>query len=168
METIAAELASQYLASLAMLENAVKACPESLWRDPAYKNRFWHVAYHVLFFTHLYLAADLGTYHPWENHRTDAELLGPKPWAPHEQLAPVEPYTPAEILAFLAFIRAEVASVLPGLDLAAPSGFDWLPMRKLELQLYNIRHLMLHTGELSDRLGSAYGLDMPWVSRLPV
>jgi len=27
------------------------------------------------------------------------------------------------------------------------SGFDWLPFDKLELQFYNIRHIMQHTGE---------------------
>jgi hypothetical protein len=34
---------SQYLASLEMLRGAVIQCPDSLWDDPAYKNRFWHV-----------------------------------------------------------------------------------------------------------------------------
>ena len=37
-----------------MLENALEQCPEDLWFSEEYKNRTWHIAYHVLFYTHLY------------------------------------------------------------------------------------------------------------------
>jgi hypothetical protein len=36
----------------------------------------------------------------------------------------------------------------------------------LELQLYNIRHLQLHTGELCERLGTT-GVDVEWVGARP-
>jgi len=45
---------SQYGASLDMLKQAVEKCPVSLWDDRRYRNRFWHIAYHALFYTHLY------------------------------------------------------------------------------------------------------------------
>jgi len=45
----------------------------------------------------------------------------------------------------------------------SPSGFDWQPISKLELQIYNIRHLQQHTGELMERLGSRANLDMDWI-----
>jgi hypothetical protein len=38
-----------------MLQEAVVKCPESLWKDREYENAFWHIAYHTLYFTHLYL-----------------------------------------------------------------------------------------------------------------
>jgi hypothetical protein len=49
------------------------------------------------------------------------------------------------------------------LDPEAESGFYWLPMNKLELQIYNIRHLQQHTGELMERLGSRAGVEVDWV-----
>ncbi|MCB9122287.1 MAG: hypothetical protein H6640_21400 [Caldilineaceae bacterium] len=52
---------------------------------------------------------------------------------------------------------------MPQTDLSAPSGFDWLPMNKLELQIYSMRHLQQHAGELMERLGSRAGIDVPWV-----
>ena len=45
---------SQYHATLDMLEEAIRACPEDLWTDPGFKNTFWHVAYHAIFYTHLF------------------------------------------------------------------------------------------------------------------
>jgi hypothetical protein len=52
---------------------------------------------------------------------------------------------------------------VPQLDLAAESGFYWLPFDKAELQIYNIRHLQQDAGELMERLGSRAGLDVEWV-----
>ena len=46
---------SQYLAALEMLKQAILDCPDSVWDDPEHKNRFWHIAYHTLFYTHLCL-----------------------------------------------------------------------------------------------------------------
>jgi hypothetical protein len=36
-------------------------------------------------------------------------------------------------------------------------------MTTLELQIYSIRHLMQHTGELMDRLGRRTGAEIDWV-----
>lgn len=47
------------------------------------------------------------------------------------------------------------------MDMDAPSGFHWPPFGKLELQFYSLRHLMLHIGELAERLG-AQGIDVEW------
>ncbi|MEZ4615730.1 MAG: hypothetical protein R2867_09495 [Caldilineaceae bacterium] len=51
---------SQFLAALAMLEQSVIRCPDALWDDPNDKTKFWHIAYHALFYTHLYLHTDRG------------------------------------------------------------------------------------------------------------
>jgi hypothetical protein len=44
-----------------------------------------------------------------------------------------------------------------------PSGFYWLPMNKLELQIYNIRHIHAHAGELAERLSQRAGIEIDWV-----
>ena len=57
-------LISQYQASLEMFKQTITKCPELLWNSPGDKAKFWQIAYHALFYTHLYLQelrADLHT-----------------------------------------------------------------------------------------------------------
>ena len=158
-----AAIKSQYLAALEMLRQAITHCPESLWDDPQDKNRFWHVAYHALFYTHLYLQDREEDFTPWAKHRKDHNFLGPVPWPPHYVPQLGEPYTQDEILAYCALCEQQVRERVDALDLETASGFYWLPFGKLELQFYNIRHLQQHTGELMERLGARAGIDVDWV-----
>ncbi len=57
---------SQYLAALEMLKQAVVKCPDPLWNAAEDGNKFWHVAYHALFYTHLYLQDTEKDFKPWE------------------------------------------------------------------------------------------------------
>lgn len=156
---------SQYLAALAMLEQAVVRCPDELWDNEEDKGKFWHVAYHVLFYTHLYLQKTEHDFQPWARHRPDYEQMGPPPWAPDQQPEIGEPYPKADVLEYLAFCRKEVAIHTAELNLDAPSGFEWLPFTKFELQIYSIRHLQQHVGELMERLGRRAGVDVDWVGK---
>lgn len=154
---------SQYYASLEMLRQAIVECPGSLWHAPAYKNQFWHVAYHVLFFTHLYLQPSAEDFVPWEKHREKYTSLRPS----EEGAGTVEPYSKEEILAYHELCCEQVEERVTSLDLEAESGFHWLPFDKLELQIYNIRHIQQHTGELYERLGVSKDIEMNWVAMKP-
>jgi len=145
-------IASQYRAALEMLRLAIAACPESLWNDQEDKNRFWHVSYHVLFYTHLYLQPSREGFSPWSKHRDQVQ-----------NLEAGEPYSRAEILEYHEVVRQEVEEQVALLNLDAESGFHWLPFGKLELQFYNIRHLQHHTGELYDRLGTRENISVDWI-----
>jgi hypothetical protein len=164
---ITGSITSQYLAALEMLKQAVVLCPELLWNSADDKNKFWHIAYHALFFTHLYLHESLKTFKPWPGHRPEYENLGPLPWPPHDMPKIGEPYDRAALLEFVAFCQQEVMGKVPRFDLQAPAGFDWLPFNRLELHLYNIRHLQQHTGELMERLGTRASIEFGWVIRAP-
>jgi hypothetical protein len=150
---------SQYLAALEMLKKAVSSCPPRRWDDLNDKTRFWQVAYHALFYTHLYAQVSVQDFTPWTHHRPDSENLG----------KPVNiAYTPAEVLAYLDFCAQELRSKLPLTDLQADSsGFHWLPFGKLELQIYNIRHLQHHAAELMGRLDERDGIELPWIGKQP-
>ena len=156
-------VARQYRASLAMLGQAISMCPESLWLDATYPNRYWHVAYHAVFYTHLYLHTSEADFRPWKEHRTDYQFLGPRPWAPYEKVKIETPFTREEVAEYGQICRAEVDARVRALDLDAPSGFHWLPFNKLELQFYNIRHLQHHTGQLADRLRKELNTGIDWV-----
>jgi hypothetical protein len=156
-------LARQYRASMAMLKDAVTKCPESLWLAAEYPNKFWHIAYHVLYCTHMYLENSRDEFIPWKKHREDYQWLGPLPWPPHDRPKIGTPYSKEEILEYLEICSEEIETRVPGLDFSAPSGFSWLPFNKLELQLYNLRHLQHHTAQLIDRLRTAAQIGVAWV-----
>jgi hypothetical protein len=143
---------SQYLASLEMLKLAIENCPDALWDDSADKNKFWQVAYHALFYMHLYLQPSEQDFAPWVKHRPA-----------HRLSQTADPYSKEEVLEYLAFCQQQAEEKVPQLNLKAESGFDWLPFDKAELQIYNIRHLQQHAGELMERLGSRAGIEIEWV-----
>jgi hypothetical protein len=153
----------QYGAALEMLRLAIVQCPAARWDDPKGRKQFWLVAYHTIFYTHLYLSDNLGTFKPWEKYRKGIHRLGPAP----EKAETGEPYSQEEILEFLELCRKTVVDRVPSIDLGTASGFDWLPFNKLELQLYNLRHLQHHAAELIEWLGANEGIDVDWVGMAP-
>jgi hypothetical protein len=154
--------ARQYLATLAMLKQAIVECPEELWLDSKYTNLFWHIAYHSVFYTHLYLHAAEAEFQPWARHRKDANYLGGRRDT-HESVTPVEPYTRTDTLEYHALCCEEVKAKVPAVPLDRESGFSWLPFNRFEVHLYNLRHLAHHTGQLADRLRTVAGIGIPWV-----
>jgi len=68
---------SQYHAALSMLRQSISQCPPAIWDDPNDHNKFWHMAYHALFYTHLYLSTSDGEFKPWVMHREDYQFMGP-------------------------------------------------------------------------------------------
>jgi hypothetical protein len=152
----------QYKSSLAMLRHAIELCPESLWLVGS-PNRYWHIAYHALFYTHLYLARNEAEFVPWQHNRPDYNFLGENPGKPGVPSKIDLPYTQLELLHYADFCDGEVGRQTAALDLEAPSGFHWLPFNKLEVQFYNLRHLSHHTGQLADRLRSHANIGLPWI-----
>jgi hypothetical protein len=153
----------QYGAALEMLRLAIVQCPDARWNDAQGRKMFWLVAYHALFYTHLYLSDNLGKFKPWEKYRKDIHRLGSFP----EKSAVGEPYCQEEMLEFLELCRQTVVEKVTSQNLEAESGFEWLPFNKLELQLYNIRHLQHHAAELIEWLGANAGIDVDWVGTAP-
>jgi hypothetical protein len=153
---------SQYLASLEMLNQAILQCPGELWDDASFPNQFWQIAYHVLFYTHLYLQPTEEDFVSWGKHKKDYHTFeGLKEATPDP--GKISPYAKEEVLEYLEFCRREVYLKVESLDLEAESGFYWLPFNKMELQFYNIRHLQHHTGDLSERLGTNADIHIRWV-----
>jgi hypothetical protein len=148
-----------------MLGQAIDVCPEPLWlaASGASPNRFWHIAFHALFYTHFYLAKDEADFVAWHLHRAEYNYLGENFFKPGVKPQIDQPYTQPELREYLEFCHGEVDRQTVALDLEAPSGFYWLPIDKLELQLYNLRHLAHHEGQLSERLRSQANLGVRWV-----
>lgn len=151
-------LTSQYLASLDMLKQTIIECPEPLWNAAGDKNKFWEVAYHAIYFIHEYLADSYDAFIPWSKHQPGYEDFAP--------LTPRRPYDKATILEYLAFCQQHVVERVPQLNLASLEGHG-RSFTALELQIYSLRHVMQHVGELAERLGSRTGAEINWVGQHP-
>ncbi len=163
---------AQFGAAIDMLDNALVACPDSLWHQPVWHDadipsqgaEFWYVAYHALFWLDLYLSGSVEGFAP------------PAPFALEELdpagVLPPRPYTREELRTYLAFARQKCHTALASLtDERAhqPVVFPWAKGQDfsyVELQLYNMRHVQEHAAQLSLLLGQ-YGIHTyaSWVAR---
>jgi hypothetical protein len=166
-EILRAALKSQYHASLAMLRHGIERCPEDLWYSQEQVNALWQIAYHTLFFTHLYLQPNEAAFRPWENHQRHVQhedgMTGPHD--PHSTLPLIpEPYSREQVLKYWEVCDEMVDSAVDALDLlSAESGFSWYHASKLEHQIVNIRHIQLGAAQLAARLRAKLNIGLDWV-----
>jgi hypothetical protein len=73
-------LKSQYHAARAMLREAIERCPPDEWSDTGHTNRFWQVAYHTLFYTHLYLQRNEAAFRRWPQQHGDEDGISADPY----------------------------------------------------------------------------------------
>ena len=166
----------QFGAAIDMLENALLACPDSLWKQrlwsastdsslPPELGEFWYVAYHTLFWLELYLSGS-----------REEEFTPSAPFSWTEQDPPVSlarPYTREELHAYLASTRQQCHDTLVTLtdeQARRTVEYPWARGRTvsfLELQMYNMRHVQEHAAQLSLFLGR-HGIPdeaLDWVPR---
>jgi hypothetical protein len=158
-EALRTALKSQHHAALAMLRAAIRNCPDDLWtKRDGHASPFWLIAYHTLFYTHLYLQPNNRVFRPWEHHRRGIQHMGRSPKTQR-------PYTRDEVLAYLRVCESAVDDAVDAMDLNSPrSGFSWYKLPKLEHQIINIRHIQYHQAQLADRLRAATGAGVDWAS----
>jgi hypothetical protein len=153
-------LLGQLRASVAMARQCIERIPDSEWEIGTPHRPFWRMAYHTLFYAHLYACQDLASYTPWEKHQDDAsdlwEVADPKP---------VRTYTRQEMLDYCDHVHNALGELVPELDLATETcGFDWYSLPKLDHLLLNLRHVSIHVGQLQERCYAA-GVDLKWVTQ---
>jgi len=160
-------LKSQYRSALAMLRETIELCPDNLWSRDEDENSFWQVAYHTLFFAHLYIQPDEHAFNPWEHHVADVQYPDgiPGPPDPESKLPLVaEPYAKAQMLAYCTFCEQMIDDAVEAFDILSPeSGFSWYKVSKLEHQIINVRHIQHGAAQLADRLRSAASIGINWV-----
>ena len=164
--TISVILTSQFHATLSMLAECVERCPDQHWDgsapDVVGKYPFWQVAYHALCFVDCYLSKNSETFEKEMGCRTDG--FHPAGMKELSEEFPSRALTRDELRRYAAFCRDKVASVLAEESeesLSGVSGFSWLPMARVELHLYNLRHAAHHTGQLTAYLRRV-GVQTAW------
>ncbi len=144
-------LLSQFEAALWMLNDCIARCPDQHWSGTNSiigKYEFWHVAYHTLYCTDYYLARD------------DQSLEYPPQFYPGGKSDADDEYpsrvmTRQELLDFTAFCLAKLRTVInaeTAESFAGHCGFARKKFSRAELHIYNMRHVMHHTGQLSSHL----------------
>jgi len=154
-------LKGQYHAGLAMMRTCVEACPDDVWLEGKHPRNYWRIAYHGIFYTHLYLQTGEDAFVPWEKHRDTVRIL----WEDDEPVPVEPPYSREELLEYVELVDRGVDGWVDALDLeSADPGFHWYSIPKLDHQILNVRHLGGHVGQLSELL-MAHGIDVDWVSK---
>ncbi len=170
-ETLRSVLKSQYHASLAMLRRSIELCSDDMWYSTEHTNACWQIAYHTLFFTHLYLQPNEAAFRPWEQHQANVQnpdgFGGPPDPESTLPLIP-EPYTKPQVLQYCDFCDAMVDGAIDAIDPLSPeSGFHWYPISKLEHQIVNIRHIQIGAAQLGARVRDTLNLGVGWVGSRP-
>jgi hypothetical protein len=164
METVwKSALWPQFGAAIDMLEKALVACPDALWREriwpdppppefPPQFAEFWYVTFHTLVWLDLYLSGV-----------PEEEFAPPAPFAQgvldSVEAQPGQPYTRDELRAYLTSVRQKCHATLAALtdeQARRPVAYpwsDWQPISYLELLLYTMRHVQEHAAQLCLFLG---------------
>jgi hypothetical protein len=153
-------LASQFGAAIDMLENAIRACPDELWRDRTRQPEFWHLAYHTLFFLDLYMSdTTKGFAPPLPFSLSELDASG---------LLPDRVYDRDELLRYLAHGRHKARDRIAGLTgetVHARCDYGWFASTRLESLLYNLRHVQHHAAQLNLLLRQQANSAPGWVAR---
>ena len=168
----------QFGAAIDMLDNALVACPASLWRERLWSaspdnsqpphGEYWYIAYHTLYWLDVYLSsvadspAGVNPPSPFQAPSLDADDERPR-----------QPYAKEDLLAYLAYIRRKCQSTIETMTSEGARSsyeFPWKkgqgrPFSYLELLMYTMRHVQEHVAQLSLCLGQ-HGIpdaDLDWV-----
>jgi hypothetical protein len=152
----------QFGASIDMLENALRACPEALWRDCSDQPEFWYLVFHTLFWLDVYLSDSVEEF--------AAALSAPFTLCEMDPagIMPERIYTKEELQTYLAHGREKCRRVLNDLtdEKAFQSRrFGSIEGSRLELLLYNMRHVQHHAAQLNLILRQAIDSAPGWVAK---
>jgi hypothetical protein len=159
-------ITSQIRAALKMLRSAIEACPETLWNRESDRNRTWALAYHALYFAHLYLSPSEEAFQAFDFPARGRDGFGRTDLEDWSKLGPEDVYSLGDVLAYWEHVDGRVADLVRSAPLDGPSGFHWLPFTKAEAHLYNMRHIQHHAGQLSERVRQASNTGVRWEGRV--
>ena len=153
----------QFGASIDMLENAIKDCPDRVWGDKPGFHEFWYIAYHTLFFLDFYMS------------ETDKNFAPPKPFTLGELdpagVLPDRVYSKEELLKYLEYGRTKSRKVINAMTeqkAQRACGFERKDFSVAELYIYNMRHVQHHAAQLNLLLRQKIDAAPSWVSQTKI
>lgn len=165
LELLQDALTSQYVASLSMLEDVLRSCPDDQWTESVGSNPFWLIAYHALFYTDLYLSRDEDSFEPQEYCRENWHFLDRLPFPPYTKIEAEPPLDRETLLEYVDHCRGKVPESVNSEtieSLEGACGFWWYKIPRGEFHLNNIRHLQHHTAQLISHLRRTADIGIGW------
>ena len=156
---------NQFGAAIDMLENAIRDCPDELWRAQMWRtgddapefSQVWYVAQHVLFWLDFYVSGGEPDFAPPSPFTLDE--LDP------EGVIPAQRFTKDEILAYLAYGRAKCRAVIDALtEESAQRIYQPRQISFAQLLIYNLRHVQEHAAQINMFIGQHAPHNPRWVS----
>lgn len=157
-------LVKQFDASLCMLHQCIRNCPESIWTSRLLELRFCQVAFHALFFTDYYLESSPDSFRGQRFHIDHEHIF--RDYEELEYRPQVLTYEQEFVTSYLFFCRQKAADVICNetIDtLDGPSGFERKEFTRAELHVNNIRHIQYHAAQLSYKLRLENQNGVEWV-----
>lgn len=152
------QLWDQSGAALDMFQNAITKCPKELWDE---ESKFWYITFHTIWWTDFYLTpmpceGEFKTMPPYNNDELDPAGIYPE-----------RTYTKEEMLEYLLYCREKYRNLFADQQKFFASRWknEWRDYSMLEMELYNMRHIQHHTGQLNMLLGRIDHSLPIWVSR---
>ena len=143
----------QFGASIDMLDNAIRMCPDEHWNT---EEKFWYTSYHCLFFLDYYLTLDPSTY------------ISPKPFtnSEFEGKLPERIYTKDELLIYSKACKEKCHKLLSTFT-DEIANKRWVNQYRdysvFEMLLYNMRHVQHHSAQLNKFLRQNINNAPAWV-----
>lgn len=154
----------QFSAAIDALEEAIRNCPDELWRSRLWPvaaessehslfrfpefSEYWYVAYHALFWLDLYLTG------------AEEGFVPPAPFLLIEQHedgpVPERPYTRQELLDYLVHCREACRTTIEATtdeEARRICRFAWGEVPFAELLIYTMRHVQEHAAQMNLTLG---------------
>lgn len=171
------ELWRQFGAAIDMFENAVQKCPNELWtfnystgkdsKDAKHidevRSSYWYIVFHTLFFTDYYLDTDPANFKTPDKFKINEEEI--------DDVLPENIFSKEDLLEYVTHCRNKLRLLLMDMDEAKAAHRwknQWRDYSMFEITMYNMRHVMHHTGQLNMMLGRI-SHDLPiWVSQTNV
>lgn len=165
IEVTKRSIASQYEAAFLTLQKCIDQCPEDSWNRPVANRAYSQSLFHALFFGDLYLGPNMDSMKQQEFHREYEEVFsGYEELNHHEE--PVNTYDRKFVQAYLDFCRSKAKVEIQAEtqdSLTAQVDSPWHSFSRLEMHVYNIRHLQHHGAQLILRLRLNHNPEIAWV-----
>jgi hypothetical protein len=163
LDTLKELIGNQLQAALCTLHSCIDKCPEAAWDAPVANLAFCQVTLHTLFYADFYLGRNEHGFREQPFHRDNPQFF--RDYEEMEDRKQVLLYDRVTMKAYLEHCRKKGAAVLAEETvetLSAPCGFTRREFSRVELYVYNIRHIQHHAAQLALRLRLDYQEDTPW------
>jgi hypothetical protein len=166
LQIVKSALLSQYLAALTTLQQCIDLADDATWAAPHPDTAVNQVVFHTLFFADLCLNHGESGLGDQPFHRQNAALF--QDYEELEDRVPKNFYDREGCIRYLEYCRSKASSTLNRETadvLMGDCGFPYRQMTRVELHIYNIRHIQHHAAQLGLRNQLRAGRPLQWVGK---